>query len=266
MIEKPFGHDLESARELNAELHEVLDESQIFRIDHFLGKEPVRTSSTCASPTRSSSRSGTASYVDSVQITLAEDFGVEDRGSFYDPVGALRDVVQNHLLQVLALVAMEPPSAAADPTPSATEDDVFRAMPRRRPGPLRARPVRRLSRRRGGRRGLETETFVALRLEVDNWRWAGVPFFIRAGKAHAGRGDRGRVVFKRAAAARDRRRGRCPTRRARPPDRARAGSRAVPAGEEGRRGGAATASTSTCCSRAGRATSPSPTSGCSATR
>ncbi len=184
-MEKPFGRDLASARELNATLHTSFPEDRIFRIDHYLGKESVedlmvfRFSNVLLEPVWK------RNYVRSVQVTMAETIGVEGRGSFYDSVGALRDVVQNHLLQVVALLAMEPP---VGPEADFLQDEKAKVFAATESicssNVVRGQYVGYLD-EDGVAPGSTTETFVAARLEIDSWRWAGVPFYVRAGKALA---------------------------------------------------------------------------------
>jgi glucose-6-phosphate 1-dehydrogenase len=181
-VEKPFGHDLASARTLNRTLHEVFPESSIFRIDHFLGKEPVLNLLYFRFTNLALESVLDRDHVDSVQITMAESFGVQGRGRFYDETGAIRDVVQNHLLQVLAILTMDPPVGH---DAEAIRDEKARLL--KAVAPLDpARVVRGQFRgyrdEPGVARNSIVETFAALELRIDNWRWAGVPFFIRAGK------------------------------------------------------------------------------------
>jgi glucose-6-phosphate 1-dehydrogenase len=196
-VEKPFGHDLASARELNSRLRAVLDEDQILRVDHFLGKQPVVELECLRFGNHALAELWDRRSVSDIQITMAENFGVEERGKFYDAVGALRDVVQNHLLQVLALVAMEPPVGPSGDDLNDKKSDLFRAIP--------ALDSQRCV--RGQYRGYtdipevakdsQTETFVVLRTEIDNWRWAGVPIFLRAGKALPEKVTEVRLFFRR---------------------------------------------------------------------
>jgi glucose-6-phosphate 1-dehydrogenase len=182
-VEKPFGHDLASARELNARLRAVLDEDQILRVDHFLGKQPVEELEYLRFANLGLAKLWDRDSISEIHITMAEDFGVEDRGKFYDAVGALRDVVQNHLLQVLALVAMEPPIGPGADDLNDKKAEVFRAMPALDPEHCVRGQYRGYTDVPGVAEDSQTETYIALRTEIDNWRWAGVPIFLRAGKA-----------------------------------------------------------------------------------
>jgi glucose-6-phosphate 1-dehydrogenase len=206
VIEKPFGHDLDSARELNRQVNAVFHENQVFRIDHYLGKETVQNLLVFRFANGIFEPIWNRNYIDHVQITAAETLGVEGRGPFYEKAGALRDVVQNHMMELVSLVALEPPSSFEAESVRREKLKVWQAIPsipirnavRGQYGPGLVNGQRVVGYREEDRVNPEsgTETYAALKLEIENWRWAGVPFYLRAGKRLRKRATEITIQFK----------------------------------------------------------------------
>ena len=210
IIEKPFGHDLESARALNDDVNKVFDEDQIFRIDHYLGKETVQNILVFRFANGIFENVWNRNYIDHVEITAAESIGIEGRGPFYETAGALRDVVQNHVMELLSFVAMEPPVSFEASAVRAEKVKVWRSIQpihpadtvrgQYGPGTVDGKEVVGYRQEDRVHPRSQTETYAALRLEIENWRWAGVPFYIRAGKRLAKRVTEVTIVFKQPTA------------------------------------------------------------------
>ncbi|MEG9435502.1 glucose-6-phosphate dehydrogenase [Edaphobacter sp. HDX4] len=206
IIEKPFGHDLESARALNDEVNKVFNEDQIFRIDHYLGKETVQNILVFRFANGIFENVWNRNYIDHVEITAAESIGIEGRGPFYEQAGALRDVVQNHVMELLSFVAMEPPVSFQADAVRAEKVKVWKAISpihpadtvrgQYGPGIVDGKPVPGYRQEDRVHPRSQTETYAAVRLEIENWRWAGVPFYIRAGKRLAKRVTEITIQFK----------------------------------------------------------------------
>jgi glucose-6-phosphate 1-dehydrogenase len=182
VVEKPFGHDLASAQELNRTLHQYFAEADIFRIDHYLGKEPVQNLMYFRFANSFLEPIWNRNYIRSVQITMAEAFGVQGRGAFYDATGAIRDVIQNHMLQLTAMLAMDPPMERTHEGMRAEKSRVLKAVEPLSPDEVVRGQFKGYSNESGVAPDSHVETFAAVRLNIDSWRWSGVPFLIRAGK------------------------------------------------------------------------------------